>query len=57
MFVELPAAGTVLVAGQPCGEVESTKSVSDLYAPVQGEAAAGNEGLDAAPLLKLPGRR
>lgn len=51
VFVELPAAGTVLVAGQPCGEVESTKSVSDLYAPVQGEVAAVNEDLDSAPEL------
>ncbi|MGB7979290.1 MAG: glycine cleavage system protein GcvH [Candidatus Nanopelagicales bacterium] len=51
VFVDLPAAGQALSAGQPCGEVESTKSVSDLYAPVDGQVAAVNEELDAAPEL------
>jgi len=38
-------------AGEPCGEVESTKSVSDIYAPVSGTILARNEALDAAPEL------
>jgi glycine cleavage system H protein len=40
VFVSAPAAGTAVKAGSPCGEVESTKSVSDLYAPVDGEVTA-----------------
>jgi glycine cleavage system H protein len=51
VFVSLPAAGSALVAGQPCGEVESTKSVSDLYAPVDGTVAAVNGALEDAPEL------
>ncbi len=51
VFVDLPDAGQALSAGQPCGEVESTKSVSDLYAPVDGQVAAVNEELDTAPEL------
>jgi glycine cleavage system H protein len=39
----------VLRAGDPCGEVESTKSVSDLYAPVSGEVVAVNAALDGEP--------
>jgi glycine cleavage system H protein len=38
-------------AGTPCGELESTKSVSDVYAPVTGEIVAVNEALDATPEL------
>jgi glycine cleavage system H protein len=49
VYVSLPAAGETLAAGAPCGEVESTKSVSDIYAPLAGEVVARNEGLDAAP--------
>lgn len=49
VYVSLPAAGDVLAAGAACGEVESTKSVSDIYAPLDGEVVARNEGLDAAP--------
>ncbi|MFC5382440.1 glycine cleavage system protein GcvH [Aquipuribacter nitratireducens] len=49
VFVELPAEGTTVTAGQPCGEVESTKSVSELYAPVSGTVTARNESLEAAP--------
>ncbi|WP_380168273.1 glycine cleavage system protein GcvH [Jannaschia sp. R86511] len=49
VFVELPEAGAVVVAGQACGEVESTKSVSELFAPVSGTVTARNDGLEAAP--------
>jgi glycine cleavage system H protein len=49
VFVTLPGVGDQVSAGQPCGEVESTKSVSDVYAPVSGTVVARNEGLDAAP--------
>lgn len=51
VFVTLPAVGTELTPGQPVGEVESTKSVSDIYAPVAGTVTATNDGLDAAPEL------
>ncbi len=47
----LPAVGTVLESGQALGEVESTKSVSDVYAPVAGTVAAVNEALDGNPEL------
>ena len=49
VFVTLPAVGTELTAGQSFGEVESTKSVSDVYAPVAGTVTARNEALDAQP--------
>ena len=49
VFVSAPAAGTKVTAGEACGEVESTKSVSDLYAPVSGEVVAVNETLDSIP--------
>lgn len=49
VFVSLPAEGERLTAGAACGEVESTKSVSDVYAPVSGTVVARNEALDAAP--------
>ncbi|WP_018500001.1 glycine cleavage system protein GcvH [Parafrankia discariae] len=51
VFVSLPEVGQAVSAGEPCGEVESTKSVSDIYAPVSGEIAARNEALVAAPEL------
>jgi glycine cleavage system H protein len=51
VYVSLPAVGDSLVAGDSCGEVESTKSVSDLYAPVAGEIVAVNATLDSAPEL------
>lgn len=51
VFVTLPEPGSTLQAGEPCGEVESTKSVSDLYAPVTGTVVARNDALDAAPEL------
>ncbi|QDO88690.1 glycine cleavage system protein GcvH [Ornithinimicrobium ciconiae] len=51
VYVSLPAVGDELTAGDTCGEVESTKSVSDLYAPLAGEVTAVNESLDATPEL------
>jgi len=51
VFVSLPAVGDSVTAGDTCGEVESTKSVSDLYAPLSGEIVAVNEALDSAPEL------
>ena len=51
VFVTLPEVGDEVTAGQPCGEVESTKSVSDVYAPVTGLVVARNTALDAAPEL------
>lgn len=51
VFVTLPEVGAEVEAGAPCGEVESTKSVSDLYAPVSGTVVATNANLDGAPEL------
>ena len=51
VFVTLPAEGTALDSGQALGEVESTKSVSDVYAPVAGTVTARNEELDGTPEL------
>jgi glycine cleavage system H protein len=42
VYVSLPAVGDTLTSGETCGEVESTKSVSDLYAPLSGEVTAVN---------------
>jgi glycine cleavage system H protein len=51
VFVQLPDVGTDLTAGESFGEVESTKSVSDLYAPVSAKVVAVNDDLDASPEL------
>jgi glycine cleavage system H protein len=51
VYVSLPAVGDSVTAGDSCGEVESTKSVSDIYAPLSGEVTAVNEVLDASPEL------
>ncbi|MFL6240453.1 MAG: glycine cleavage system protein GcvH [Actinomycetes bacterium] len=51
VFVTLPELGSEVRAGDPLGEVESTKSVSDIYAPVSGTVTARNEQLDARPEL------
>jgi glycine cleavage system H protein len=51
VYVTLPAVGTLVTAGEPLGEVESTKSVSDIYAPVSGTVVARNEALDDRPEL------
>lgn len=49
VFVDLPDVGDVVEAGEASGEVESTKSVSDIFAPVSGEVVAVNEQLEANP--------
>ncbi|WP_409483013.1 glycine cleavage system protein GcvH [Arsenicicoccus dermatophilus] len=49
VYVSLPSVGDTVAAGESCGEVESTKSVSDLYSPVSGEVVAVNEELDSTP--------
>lgn len=51
VYVSLPAVGDSVSVGDACGEVESTKSVSDLYAPLAGTITAVNESLDATPEL------
>ena len=51
VFVQLPEPGSTVEAGQPLGEVESTKSVSDIYAPVSGTVVARNEQLTDQPEL------
>jgi glycine cleavage system H protein len=49
VFVELPVVGTKVAAGSPMGEIESTKSVSELYAPVAGRVVGVNALLSTAP--------
>jgi glycine cleavage system H protein len=49
VFVDLPTEGAVVEAGGSLGEVESTKSVSEIYAPVAGEVVAINKALSEAP--------
>jgi glycine cleavage system H protein len=51
VYVSLPEVGETIDSGSTCGELESTKSVSDLYAPVSGEVVARNDALDATPEL------
>jgi glycine cleavage system H protein len=51
VFVTLPAVGDEVTAGQAFGEVESTKSVSDVYAPVTGRVTARNDALESTPEL------
>lgn len=51
VYVDLPASGTRVEKGQPFGEVESTKSVSDLYAPLTGTIVERNESLESSPEL------
>jgi glycine cleavage system H protein len=51
VYVSLPEVGDTVAAGDTCGELESTKSVSDIYAPVSGEVVTRNESLDATPEL------
>jgi glycine cleavage system H protein len=51
VYVQLPEVGLPITANEPVGELESTKSVSDVYAPVSGEVVARNEALDSAPEL------
>lgn len=51
VYVELPEVGKTVASGDPIAEVESTKSVSDVYAPVSGTITAVNHDLDNAPEL------
>jgi glycine cleavage system H protein len=51
VYVDLPSPGAEVTVGEPFGEVESTKSVSDLYAPVTGVVVERNEDLDERPEL------
>jgi glycine cleavage system H protein len=51
VFLQLPDVGSTLGAGDSFGEVESTKSVSDIYAPVTGEIVQCNDALEADPAL------
>ena len=51
VYVEVPEVGSDVTAGEPCAEVESTKSVSDVNAPVSGTVVAINEALDTNPEL------
>ena len=49
VFVDLPKVGATLKSGQALGEIESTKSVSEIYAPVSGTVTAVNDSLSNAP--------
>ena len=49
VFVEVPEVGTEVTLDDPAGEVESTKSVSDIYSPVKGEVVEINESLEDSP--------
>ncbi|GAB3270439.1 glycine cleavage system protein H [Arthrobacter pigmenti] len=51
VYVDLPEAGTNVTAGEVCGEIESTKSVSDLFSPVNGTVAAVNDAAVDDPSL------
>lgn len=51
VYVQLPETGTAVQAGDVLGEVESTKSVSEIYAPIPGTVVARNERLDDEPEL------
>ena len=51
VYVSMPEVGDSVTEGAACGEVESTKSVSDLYAPITGEVTAVNQELESTPEL------
>ncbi|MEH0109382.1 glycine cleavage system protein GcvH [Tersicoccus sp. MR15.9] len=51
VYVDLPEVGATVTAGETCGEIESTKSVSDLYSPVTGTVAAVNDDVADNPAL------
>jgi glycine cleavage system H protein len=51
VYVELPPEGQTVTAGEPMGEVESTKSVSDIFCPVTGRIVEVNEALESNPAL------
>ena len=49
VYIQLPKVGDSVTQGKVCGEVESTKSVSEIYAPLTGKIIAVNSSLDSAP--------
>jgi glycine cleavage system H protein len=51
VYIHLPSLGDSVKAGQPVGEIESTKSVSDVFAPVDGEVVGRNDALEDSPDL------
>ncbi|WP_316526184.1 glycine cleavage system protein GcvH [Kitasatospora brasiliensis] len=51
VYVQLPAVGDTVTAGETCGELESTKSVSDLFSPVTGEVVEINEDVVSDPAM------
>lgn len=51
VYVSLPEVGDTVAAGAAVGELESTKSVSDVYSPISGEIVARNDALEATPEL------
>lgn len=51
VYVSLPEVGAEITAGETVGELESTKSVSDVYAPVSGKVVARNDAVDSTPEL------
>ncbi|MCF3104759.1 glycine cleavage system protein GcvH [Streptomyces roseoverticillatus] len=51
VYAQLPAVGDTITAGESCGELESTKSVSDLYSPVTGEVTEANQAVVDDPAL------
>ncbi len=51
VYVELPEVGDSVTAGEACGEIESTKSVSELYAPVSGTVVEVNDAVVSDPAL------
>jgi len=51
VYVDLPAAGSSVTAGDVCGEIESTKSVGELYAPVSGEIVEVNDAVVGDPSI------
>ncbi len=51
VYVDLPAVGTAVTAGESCGEIESTKSVSEIYSPVTGEVVEVNQAVIDDPAL------
>jgi len=51
VYVDLPEVGSAVTAGETCGEVESTKSVSDLYSPVTGEITEINDAVVSDPAV------
>lgn len=51
VYVDLPEVGSVTTAGEVCGEIESTKSVGELFAPVSGTVSAVNDALEDDPAI------